>query len=270
MSPSYVDSYYSRTLASSEAYPPADGPISTDICIVGGGPRGPDGGARTGAKRPVRRAAGGPTRRLGGVRAGTAASSRRATRRRCPPSSARSGRTQAEELYRLSIEGMEIVQAQHREPLIDEAAADPGNHAGRALRWRRRPSRRSATCRRRSSAASCAICRKEETRSLLQSPKYHAALLEEDFVPFPPVELRPRAGPRDRPSRRPDLRGIAGRLVRFRRDRASASDTGRIDRRRGARAVHDRRLYGERLFAPSKTPICRSAPMCFSPKRRPS
>ena len=36
-SPSYIDTYYRRTLASGESYPPAEGPIKTEVCIVGGG-----------------------------------------------------------------------------------------------------------------------------------------------------------------------------------------------------------------------------------------
>ena len=34
---SYIDTYYRRTLATEESYPPAEGTLKTDICIVGGG-----------------------------------------------------------------------------------------------------------------------------------------------------------------------------------------------------------------------------------------
>ncbi|MFJ5370320.1 FAD-dependent oxidoreductase, partial [Bosea sp. CER48] len=37
MSPSYIDTYYRRTLAAVESYPPAGGQIRAEICIVGGG-----------------------------------------------------------------------------------------------------------------------------------------------------------------------------------------------------------------------------------------
>ena len=37
MSSAYIDTYYSRTAATSEIYPAATGRIEADVCIVGGG-----------------------------------------------------------------------------------------------------------------------------------------------------------------------------------------------------------------------------------------
>ena len=37
MSSAYIDTYYSRTVATSETYPAAAGRIQADVCIVGGG-----------------------------------------------------------------------------------------------------------------------------------------------------------------------------------------------------------------------------------------
>ena len=37
MSSAYLDTYYSRTVSTSETYPAATGRIDADVCIVGGG-----------------------------------------------------------------------------------------------------------------------------------------------------------------------------------------------------------------------------------------
>src|SRR6478752_4867077 len=110
MSPSYVDSYYSRTLASSEAYPPADGPISTDICIVGAG--------------------------LAGLTA-----------------------------------ALELVRSGRRVVRYDGGAAQQAFRDLQEAKFGRR----------------LRYLPREETRSLLRSPKYHSALLEEDSFHFHPL-----------------------------------------------------------------------------------
>ncbi len=40
MTEDYVDSYYSRTLAEDRPRPALDGPVETEICVIGGGMAG--------------------------------------------------------------------------------------------------------------------------------------------------------------------------------------------------------------------------------------
>ncbi|MET0531598.1 MAG: FAD-binding oxidoreductase, partial [Microvirga sp.] len=185
MSPSYIDSYYSRTLASSEIYPPAQGQISVDICIIGAGLAGLTAAlelARSGRSVVVveaERVAWGASGRNGGFVTPGYATSLSAIERKV-------GQQQSEELYRLSIDGMEIVRRNIGQLNIDEAQAAPGiirvvrydggtaleafrelqdNKFGRQLRF----------------------LPKEETQAVLQSPKYHAALLDEGAFHFHPL-----------------------------------------------------------------------------------
>src|SRR5690606_16938008 len=106
----YIDSYYSRTLASRESYPSAAGRIQADVCIVGGGLAGLTAAlalARSSRCSVVlleaSRIAWGASGRNGGfVSAGYATDLARIEKR--------VGRDRANELYRLSMEGVEIVR----------------------------------------------------------------------------------------------------------------------------------------------------------------
>jgi gamma-glutamylputrescine oxidase len=185
MSPLYVDSYYSRTLASSETYSPAAGQMSADICIVGAGLAGLTAalelarGGRSVVLLEAQRVAWGASGRNGGFVTPGYATSLSAIERRV-------GQDQSEELYRLSIEGMEIVRRNIESLGIVEANPTPGimrvvrYDGGTGLRGFRDLQEAKFGRRLR-------YLPKEETRSLLESPKYHAALLEEDSFHFHPL-----------------------------------------------------------------------------------
>lgn len=185
MSRSYVDSYYSRTLASSETYPPAEGSISTDICIVGGGLAGLTAAlelARSGRSVVVveaQRVAWGASGRNGGFVTPGYATSLSAIERKV-------GQAQAEDLYRLSIEGMEIVRRNIENLSIDEA--QPTSGIMRVVRYDGGAGLRAfRDLQQEKFGRKLRYLPKEETRAVLQSPKYHAALLEEDSFHFHPL-----------------------------------------------------------------------------------
>lgn len=185
MSESYIDSYYSRTLASPEVYPAAQGPISTEICIVGGGLAGLTAAlelARSGRSVAVveaRRVAWGASGRNGGFVTPGYATSLSAIERAV-------GTAQSDELYRLSIEGMEIVRRNIDDLNIREAEPKPGimrvvrYDGGAGLEAFRDLQERKFGRRLR-------YLRKDEVRALLLSDKYHAALLDEEGFHFHPL-----------------------------------------------------------------------------------
>ncbi|UZF92162.1 NAD(P)/FAD-dependent oxidoreductase [Bosea sp. NBC_00550] len=185
MSPSYIDTYYRRTLASGESYPPADGQIKADICIVGGGLAGLTAAlelARAGRSivlLEAERVAWGASGRNGGFVSAGYATSLSAIERQA-------GRQQAEELYRLTIEGVDIVRRNIERLGIDDAAPSPG--IMRALRYdggAALQAERDAQERR--FGRKLRYLSREETRELLRSPKYHAALADDDAFHFHPL-----------------------------------------------------------------------------------
>src|SRR6478735_183062 len=185
MSPSYVDSYYSRTLASSEAHPAADGPISTDICIVGAGLAGLTAAlelvrsGRSVVLLEAQRVAWGASGRNGGFVTPGYATSLSAIERRV-------GQDQAEELYRLSIEGMEIVRRNIES--LDVVAANPVPGIMRVVRYDGGAAQQAfRDLQEAKFGRRLRYLPREETRSLLRSPKYHSALLEEDSFHFHPL-----------------------------------------------------------------------------------
>jgi glycine/D-amino acid oxidase-like deaminating enzyme len=195
---SYIDTYYRRTLATQESYPPAQGKLTTDVCIVGGGLAGLTAAlelARAGRSvllLEAERLAWGASGRNGGFVSPGYATSLAAIERR-------TGREQADELYRLTMEGVEIVRRNIESLRITEAVPSPGimkvvrydggaglqairdmqaKRFGRNLRYRGR----------------------EETRALLDSPKYHASLEADDCFHFHPLNY---------------ARGLAREIVRL-------------------------------------------------------
>jgi gamma-glutamylputrescine oxidase len=185
MSSSYIDTYYRRTLATEESYPPAEGTLKTDICVVGGGLAGLTAAlelARAGRSvllLEAQRVAWGASGRNGGFVSPGYATSLSAIERS-------TGREQADELYRLTMEGVEVVRRNIESLDITEAAPSPGimkvvrydggaglqvvrdmqeKRFGRKLRYLGR----------------------DETRALLNSPKYHASLTADDSFHFHPL-----------------------------------------------------------------------------------
>lgn len=184
-SSTYIDTYYRRTLASSEKYPRAAGRIEADICIVGGGLAGLTAAlklARAGCSVVLleeNRIAWGASGRNGGFVAAGYATGLDSIARHV-------GQHQANELYRLSMEGVEIVRT-HLDALnIHEASPVPG--IAKALRYHS-DGALEASCekQRHDFGMKLRYLARDEVRDLFNSPKYHEAVLDEDAFHFHPL-----------------------------------------------------------------------------------
>ncbi|CAM4162607.1 NAD(P)/FAD-dependent oxidoreductase [Bordetella tumulicola] len=121
MASEYVDTYYRRTLAdTSTYYPPLTGASSTDVCVVGGGLAGLSTAlelARRGRDVTLlegRRIAWGASGRNGGSVSPAFAAGADTIRRHVDEDHYR-------QLYRLSMEGVEIIRANIRDLAIEDA-----------------------------------------------------------------------------------------------------------------------------------------------------
>ncbi len=185
MSPSYIDSYYSRTLATSETYQSATGRIHADVCIVGGGLAGLTAAlrlARSGRSvvlLEAHRIAWGASGRNGGfVSAGYATGLANIERRVGPD--------QAKELYRLSMEGVEIVRRHMTDLDIEEAQPVPG--IVKALRYDSRGALRASRDKQeREFGLKLRYLTRDEARDMLVSSKYHEAVIDEGAFHFHPL-----------------------------------------------------------------------------------
>ncbi|AWM88166.1 FAD-binding oxidoreductase [Microvirga sp. 17 mud 1-3] len=185
MAASYIDSYYTRTLASHESYPAAEGRIHVDVCIVGGGLAGLTAAlqlARAGrsvALFEARRIAWGASGRNGGfVSAGFATGLSQIERRVGPH--------QARELYRLSMEGVEIVRRNIADLAIAEAQPVPG--IVKAVRYEARGALQALRDRQeREFGLRLRYVPRDEMAALFASPKYREGLLDEDAFHFHPL-----------------------------------------------------------------------------------
>jgi gamma-glutamylputrescine oxidase len=185
MSSAYIDTYYSRTAATSDTYPPAAGRIQADVCIVGGGLAGLTAAeklARSGRSvvlLEANRVAWGASGRNGGFVSAGYATGLSAIERRV-------GADGARELFRLSMEGVDIVR-RHIDGLgIHEAHPVPG--IAKALRYNSRGALQAASERQqREFGLSLRYLPREEVRGLFASPKYHEALLDEGAFHFHPL-----------------------------------------------------------------------------------
>jgi len=185
MSSAYIDTYYSRTVATSEAYHAATGRIEAEVCIVGGGLAGLTAAlklARSGRKvvlLEAQRVAWGASGRNGGfVSAGYATGLSTIERR--------VGKDQAKELFRLSMEGVEIIRRNIDDLGIEDAKPIPG--IAKALRYNSRGALQ-AGCegQRREFGLNLRHLGRDEVRSLFVSPKYHEAILDEGAFHFHPL-----------------------------------------------------------------------------------
>ncbi|WP_292317294.1 FAD-binding oxidoreductase [Mesorhizobium sp.] len=183
--PSYVDTYYTRTLSPDAAYPALSGKQAAEICIVGGGLAGLTTGlelARRGRSVAVleaRRVAWGASGRNGGfVSPGWAARAGQVLRRVGPD--------HAKALFRLSMEGVTMVEDAIRDLNISDANVSPG-----ILRVSRYENTRSLETLRdeqeREFGRHLRLLVREEVQALLLSKKYHQALLDEASFHFHPL-----------------------------------------------------------------------------------
>jgi gamma-glutamylputrescine oxidase len=185
MPPTYIDTYYSRTAATSETYPRAAGRIQADVCIVGGGLAGLTAAlklARSGRKvvlLEAQRVAWGASGRNGGFVSAGYATGLSAIERRV-------GADQARELFRLSMEGVEIVRRNIDALDIRDAYPVPG--IAKALRYNSRGALQAACERQqREFGLKLRYLPQDEVKGLFVSPKYHEAVLDEDAFHFHPL-----------------------------------------------------------------------------------
>ncbi|EIM28687.1 NAD(P)/FAD-dependent oxidoreductase [Microvirga lotononidis] len=185
MQPAYTDTYYSRTTATPERYPAAAGRIEADVCIVGGGLAGLTAAlklARSGRKvvlLEAQRVAWGASGRNGGFVSAGYATGLVAIERRVGPD-------QARELFRLSMEGVEIVRNTIDVLGIRDAHSVPG--IAKALRYDSRGALKQTSERQQSEfGLQLRYLPRDEVRELFISPKYHEAVLDEGAFHFHPL-----------------------------------------------------------------------------------
>lgn len=185
MKPAYIDTYYSRTAATSERYPQAMGRIEADICIIGGGLAGLTAAlnlARSGRNvvlLEAQRVAWGASGRNGGFVSAGYATGLAAIERRA-------GHDKARELFRLSMEGVGIVRSNIDELGILDAHLVPG--IAKALRYDSRGALQAASERQqREFGLQLRHLPRDEVRALFVSSKYHEAVLDEGAFHFHPL-----------------------------------------------------------------------------------
>lgn len=185
MSSTYIDTYYSRTVSTSESYPAATGRIEADVCIVGGGLAGLTAAlklARSGRKVALlegQRVGWGASGRNGGFVSAGYATGLSSIQRRV-------GEDHAKELFRLSMEGVEIIRRNIEQ--LDIEDAKPVSGIAKALRYNARGALQVACeSQRREFGLSLRHLGPDEVRSLFVSPKYHEAILDEGAFHFHPL-----------------------------------------------------------------------------------
>ncbi|HZH52004.1 MAG TPA: FAD-binding oxidoreductase [Microvirga sp.] len=182
---SYIDCYYSRTLATTETYPRAEGRLKADVCIVGGGLAGLTAalrlarGGRSVVLLEAQRIAWGASGRNGGFVSAGYATGLDAIERRV-------GKEHATTLYRLSIEGVDIVRAHIADLGIEKAQPVPG--IAKALRYDSKGALRASRDRLEGEfGLKLRYLPRDEVRAMFVSPKYHEAVLDEDAFHFHPL-----------------------------------------------------------------------------------
>ncbi|WP_262296058.1 NAD(P)/FAD-dependent oxidoreductase [Microvirga sesbaniae] len=185
MHAAYLDTYYSRTAAVPDNYPMAAGRMEADVCIIGGGLAGLTAAlklARSGRKvvlLEARRIAWGASGRNGGFVSAGYATGFSAIERRV-------GSDHARELFRLSMEGVEIVRRGIDELGIKDAHPVPG--IAKALRYDSRGALQAASeSQQRQFGQALRYLPRAEVREMLASPRYHEAVLDEGAFHFHPL-----------------------------------------------------------------------------------
>lgn len=185
MTASYIDTFYRRTLSDDLRYPALRAEIESDVCVVGGGLAGLSAAlelARRGRKVAVieqRRVAWGASGRNGGfVSAGYATGLENIRRR--------AGADDAGSLYRLSIEGVDIVRENIAALDIRDAAVTPG--VLRVIRYDGAAGLKAyqATMNTRFGER-LAFLDRDEVRATLLSKAYHQGLYDPDSFHFHPL-----------------------------------------------------------------------------------
>jgi glycine/D-amino acid oxidase-like deaminating enzyme len=185
MPAAYIDSYYSRRLASDESFPVLAGRHDSEICVIGGGLAGLTTAlelcrrGRHVTLLEARRIAWGASGRNGGfVSPGYACGQEKIARR--------VGQDQANVLYRLSIEGVAIVADNIRDLRIDDVERADGiisairyDDAAGLLHYRDQMLREFGQ--------NLRFMPRDELRALLRSEKYHQALYAPDAFHFNPL-----------------------------------------------------------------------------------
>jgi glycine/D-amino acid oxidase-like deaminating enzyme len=181
----YIDTYYARRLVGEGSYAPLHGTHETDICIVGGGLAGLTTAlelCRRGRQVTVlesNRLAWGASGRNGGfVSPGFACSQAKIARK--------VGADQAKELYRLSMEGVDIVADNIRALGIN--GIDRSDGVISAIRYDDAPGLIAHRDQMEQDfGLQLRFMSREELRSVLHSEKYHQALYAPDAFHFHPL-----------------------------------------------------------------------------------
>ncbi|MBO1114346.1 NAD(P)/FAD-dependent oxidoreductase [Bordetella petrii] len=221
MASEYIDTFYKRTLGAAQTrYGALAGPASTDICIVGGGLAG-----LTAALELARR--GRQVTLLEACRVGWGASGRNGGSV-SPAFSAgadlirrRVGQAGYEGLYRLSIEGVDIIRDNIRDLGIADARKVDGRL--RVLRYDDAASLRAYCDEQRRFGRQVRLLQRDEVRELLRSDAYFQGVYDPDSFHFHPLNYAlalarecARLGVRiheDSPVRSASLAGAAKRLT---------------------------------------------------------
>jgi len=221
MASEYIDTFYKRTLGAAQIrYGALAGPASTDICIVGGGLAGLTAAlelARRGRQVTLleaRRVGWGASGRNGGSVSPAFSAGAGLIRRRV-------GQAGYEGLYRLSIEGVDIIRDNIRDLGIADARKVDGRL--RVLRYDDAASLRAYCDEQRRFGRQVRLLQRDEVRELLRSDAYFQGVYDPDSFHFHPLNYALalareciRLGVRiheDSPVRSASLAGAAKRLA---------------------------------------------------------
>ncbi|MCB8822793.1 NAD(P)/FAD-dependent oxidoreductase [Microvirga rosea] len=181
----YIDNYYSRTATTAETYPALEEDIDVDICIIGAGLAGLTAALElTRAGRSValveaHRVAWGASGRNGGFVSAGYATGLSQIEKRVGPHDAR-------KLYRLSMEGVEIVRRNISDLHLTEAQPVPG--IVKALRYDSRGAlRKTRDKQERAFGSKLRYLSRDEMAAIFDTSKYREGILDEQAFHFHPL-----------------------------------------------------------------------------------